>query len=564
MQWTIKTKLYAAFGILLCFMVGLSTYAALIASQVNDRAMEIGTQHIVRLDRFHRMNTMFSDLRRQEMAVMVLTDPAAKQERKQNAVAIYDKLRTELAAAREMVTADKRGALDAFGQKMDAYFAFSQQYFSHLEQNRAAEAVAVLESGRETFDAVSKTLNEFTELNMHRTQDANTVANDMYQTSKGYLMAALALAFCIAAAIAFFISRQIGSSLVAILEVTNKVANGDLRVLAKIATQDEFGALANATNQMVGNMKKMIVQIQRSAEQLAASSEELTASADQSAEVTQTIAQSIASVSEMTTQQVSAAASATEKMQSVATGIEASTTTLGEASEQTKKTVDTAGSGTETIQNAVGQMGRIETTVRNSAEVVTKLGDRSKEIGAIVDTISGIASQTNLLALNAAIEAARAGEMGKGFAVVAEEVRKLAEQSQGAAKEIETLITEIQADTENAVTAMHQGTQEVQMGANVVGEAGGAFSRISEMVDQVNQQAGEISRTMVSLADGTQAVVRSVSEIDVSSQKVAHETQSVSAATQQQSAAMQEIASSSRNLAQLAQELNKLSNQFTL
>lgn len=564
MKWTIKAKLYTAFGVLLFFMVGLSAYAAMVAAEVNERAMEIGTQHIVRMDRFHRMNTMFTGLRQKEMAMTVLSDSAAKQQRRQEAEGFYKSLQEELSAAASMVTADKRGALDEFGKNMNAYIAFSQRYFALLDQNRTAEAVAVLDESRELFNSVAATLNEFTQLNMQRTQAANTAANEMYQTSKWYLIITLVIAFFIAAAVAYFISRQIGGALKAILHVTNKVADGNLSVTADIKTNDEFGALADATNRMVASVRQMIVQIQRSAEQLAASSEELTASADQSAEVTQTIAQSISNVSEMTTQQVNAANAAAGEMQVVASGIETSTGTLGDASEKTQATVDTAGAGTQTIQDAVEQMGKIESTVRNSAEVVTKLGERSKEIGTIVDTISGIAGQTNLLALNAAIEAARAGEMGKGFSVVAEEVRKLAEQSREAAKEIEVLITEIQKDTGNAVAAMNQGTQEVQTGAKVVVAAGNAFAKISEMVDIVNRQAGEISQTMVSLASGTQTVVQSVGKIDLSSQKVAGETQSVSAATQEQSAAMQQIAASSRNLAQLAQDLNKLSNRFVL
>lgn len=139
-------------------------------------------------------------------------------------------------------------------------------------------------------------------------------------------------------------------------------------------------------------------------------------------------------------------------------------------------------------------MSQIDGTVTSSARVVAKLGERSKEIGQIVDTISGIAGQTNLLALNAAIEAARAGEQGRGFAEVADEVWKLAEQSQETAKKIETLIGDIQADTDTAVMAMNSGTLEVKTGAEVVNTAGAAFRGIAELINEVSSQVQGISQ----------------------------------------------------------------------
>ena len=194
--------------------------------------------------------------------------------------------------------------------------------------------------------------------------------------------------------------------------------------------------------------------------------------------------------------------------------------------------------------------------------MVAELGDRSKAIGQIVATISGIAGQTNLLALNAAIEAARAGEQGRGFAVVAEEVRKLAEQSQEATKQISALIGAIQSDTEQAVTAMDNGTREVKLGTEVVNAAGQAFQEIVGLVGQVSDQIKEVSATIEQMAIGSQQIVGSVNQIDLLAKEAAAQAQTVSAATEEQSASMEEIASSSQSLAQLAMELRDAVGKF--
>jgi methyl-accepting chemotaxis protein len=207
-------------------------------------------------------------------------------------------------------------------------------------------------------------------------------------------------------------------------------------------------------------------------------------------------------------------------------------------------------------------MSKIEESVSGSAQIVAKLGDSSKQIGEIIDTIAGIASQTNLLALNAAIEAARAGEQGKGFAVVAEEVRKLAEGSEQAARQIATIISQIQEDTEGAVVAMNQGTKEVAAGANVVQSAGATFNDIANQLGGVSGQIKEITAAIHELAQGSQQIVASVRDIDQVSKQTAEQTETVSAATEEQAAAMGEIASSSQSLAKLAEDLQHSISRF--
>lgn len=210
----------------------------------------------------------------------------------------------------------------------------------------------------------------------------------------------------------------------------------------------------------------------------------------------------------------------------------------------------------------MNQMTNIEKTVTQSAEVVTKLGERSKEIGQIVDTISGIAGQTNLLALNAAIEAARAGEQGRGFAVVSEEVRKLAEQSQEAAKQIASLIGEIQKETDKAVVAMNNGTREVKLGTETVDSAGKAFNQIVRIIGQVSAQISNISTSTQQMANGSQHVVKAMEEVAVINKENVVETQTVSAAAEEQSATMEQIAASCDELSLLASELRASLQKF--
>src|SRR5207247_9050820 len=132
-----------------------------------------------------------------------------------------------------------------------------------------------------------------------------------------------------------------------------------------------------------------------------------------------------------------------------------------------RRTLDAAEHGNRAVRDTLEGMQRISASVQATAKKIKSLCDRSLEISEIINVINDITEQTNLLALNAAIEAARAGEAGRGFAVVDDEVRKLAEHSRSATKDIAALIKAIQAETNEAVVVMEEGTKEVESGATL-------------------------------------------------------------------------------------------------
>lgn len=364
--------------------------------------------------------------------------------------------------------------------------------------------------------------------------------------------------------VAVLLSRNINGSFKKLTAVTQKIATGDLSNTVNINSNDEFADLGKTNNEMIHNLKRLIMSIQDTSEQVAASSQELTASSEQSAIVTNEIANSITQIVDASLCQLEEVTDATEVIRQISVSIEAVSANAHASSEQANSASNTAQEGSEAVKQALLQMKHIEDTVNDASKAVMTLGDSSKEIGQIVGVISDIASQTNLLALNAAIEAARAGDSGKGFAVVAEEVRKLAEQSQEATEKIDELIKTIQTDTNKAIESMQEGKVVVKQGADMVNTSGTAFLSIVELIQNMSEKSNEITREIKEVANRTQQVVASVDEIDRTSKNVAGETQNISAATEEQSASVQQIAESSKSLAILAQTLDEEAKKFTL
>src|SRR6516164_6354186 len=328
-------------------------------------------------------------------------------------------------------------------------------------------------------------------------------------------------------------SESLQRSITDLLAVINQVARGDLTLRGKV-TNDALGNVADSINYMLDNFTKVLERVRKAAMEVAVSANNILLAADEmqagATQQDQEITNTSSAVEELTV-----------SMKQVSNNAEAS-------AEAARRALDAAEQGNRAVRDTLDGMQRIRSSVQATAKKIKSLGDRSLEISEIINVINDITEQTNLLALNAAIEAARAGDAGRGFAVVADEVRKLAEHSRSATKDIAALIKAIQAETNEAVVVMEDGTKEVEAGATLADQAGRALDAISSVVRQSAELVQEISLASKQQVRGTEGV--------------AHAMQIISNITRQTSQGTRGTVATVSQLVKLSDQLNEALAQF--
>ena len=364
-------------------------------------------------------------------------------------------------------------------------------------------------------------------------------------------------------AIILYITRSIATPITELGKIAEQVAEGNLsHKFSDTDRQDEIGRLHQSFAKMSKNLHDLVQRSLKAADQLAVSSEELTSSAGQSANASQSAAEAVTHIAQSAQQQNDIVDRSIDSVNTMSDEMGKVVNVIHDVAASAAETHKATTEGQSGLHVAVEGMETINGSTKEVADAVNSLYEGSKRISEIVEMITQIASQTNLLALNAAIEAARAGESGKGFAVVAEEVRKLAEQSETAAQQITTLITENSSQIERTFSIMQQQKERVGEGVTQVNEAGKKFDRIAELVQELSERVTSIETLAQRVRQGSAQTVSSVQEIKNASNDVRKEAENVSAVSEEQAASTQEIAAASQTLSQLAHELKETVGRF--
>lgn len=359
----------------------------------------------------------------------------------------------------------------------------------------------------------------------------------LYQTQTSLLIVA-ALLVVIGAGLAFWFSHRLTQPISQLAALFQQLAGRDADLTARLELRfdSELNALADGFNQFVARLHQVVSDVRQRSQTLAQQSKQL---AEQAAS---------SQAQSHSHQQVTAAVlDALQQMQTTVQEIAGHAALTAQTTQQNRHNTQQA---LDNVASARSLTDAVSGEISVVGERVHYLASQTDSINAILDVIHTVAEQTNLLALNAAIEAARAGEHGRGFAVVADEVRNLASRTSRSAGEIQQLISDLLQQTQAAVAAVQNATQQASSSV-------ARSEQVQGQLQQMHQQVVQLDQMNIQVAAATEE--QSVVTADVSQQ-----LERLSSSFAHSVAQADQLEHSAAALLAIAQQLQDLANRFKL
>ncbi len=286
----------------------------------------------------------------------------------------------------------------------------------------------------------------------------------------------------------YYAAKYVKDPLKEMIDDLSKLSKGDINIVitGKYNTRnDEIGVLARSINDLSGNFKRMIAEIQENSINIVKTSNELN------------------SITKNLLNYTSSQASSIEEISST---MEEITSNINQNTNNSIKTEELA-------DKTVGVIKESKSSIEDSSHAM-------KDVAEKIKVINDIAFQTNILALNAAVEASHAGEAGKGFAVVASEVKKLAEKSNAIAKEVEEVSNKVIGLSEKADGNFHEIVKESYIISDLIKNLAEANKEQNRNVQQINNSIQELNKMLQNNTGAIEEISEKTSFLDNTAQKL--------------------------------------------
>ncbi len=322
-----------------------------------------------------------------------------------------------------------------------------------------------------------------------------------------------------------------------------------------LTRKDEVGSISRSVDKLRKELTEIISTVKTQSDDLNDAAAYLH---DRTKETSNTIAQvekAVGEVAEGATNQAQETQNATDNV-----------IRMGDMVEETAKEAEIMHTDAQTMHTlgqeayeTLHELNAINEEARKSIEVIYEqthtTNQSAQKIKEATNLITSIAEETNLLSLNASIEAARAGEQGRGFAVVAAQIQKLAEQSNESAKQIETIISQLIADSDKSVETM-----------NIVKDI---MVKQSENVTKTDEHFGQVLKGIENSIEAINRIAGKTEEMDKARVSVVDTVQNLTAiaeenaaSTEETSASITEITTAVADISDKASHLKGIANRM--
>ena len=330
-------------------------------------------------------------------------------------------------------------------------------------------------------------------------------------------------------------TAQVEESIMHLMTDLISISDGNLALRARVA-ENMTGSIADSLNLTVARLNRTMADVKEASQTVRHGSEQMTTDA---AVILEAVRDQSGKIKEAS----SSVNSISDSVQAIAFAAEQSSDVARQQQEATQQ-------GRDAVIAVISSMDSIREQIQDTSKRIKRLGESAQEIDEIIELISDTTEQTNVLAMNASIQAAAAGEAGRGFRAVATEVQRLAERSDQSLKRIVALIRSMQADTQNAVSAMERSTQEVVAGAQTTSKAGEALNRIEEVSSELNNLVSAITEATQQQTEEAKNITDRMSEILQISTNTAR--------------GVEQTTSGMKTISMLAEQLDDAMGQFKL
>ena len=387
------------------------------------------------------------------------------------------------------------------------------------------------------------------------------------QTSKGMM-----IGVTIAIIVVFTITLLIFSSIIMkalgkAAKALERMAEGDLDVEINsrlLKRKDEIGIISNDLQKLQIQLKKIVGSMKGLSDGLDQTADYLVQKAELTAEHMSQVDKAVEEIAEGAGSQAEETQNATENVIQMGNMIEDNANEIEHLNSNATSIKERGQVAIEALKELRETNEKTKASIDVIYEQTNVTNESAQKIKEATSLITDIAEETNLLSLNASIEAARAGEQGRGFAVVAAQIQKLAEQSNESARQIESIIVSLLADSDKSVVTMGEVREVMERQSENVENTNVQVLQVLDEVENEIQAIGDVAGKMEQINSSRNSIVDTVQNLSAIAEENAASSEETSASVAEVGNIISDIAEHARALKDISEQIDAYVGLFRL